>query len=249
MSVTMTEMIRKVQRDTGFPRFKFMSVDDIRETILMESVKTFTHYFPYKSYFTIRPDIDSVDPQNYPGLMQITPDDAEPEKIYDVGMCFSSNDIAAGGYPRDLGRTVYGGQMSIGALMYNQLNINMMSITQPQQLTCEYIQPNLVQFYPKQRFRSLNEKPIIIELMLYHSDDLRTIPNSYEQFFRKLCVLDCKKFIYDKYKDMDDETYAGHQIRTKIQDYADAESKIEDLCEKMDEESFKNPDRIDFFVV
>ena len=29
--------------------------------------------------------------------MQITPDDAEPEKIYDVGMCFSSNDIAAGG--------------------------------------------------------------------------------------------------------------------------------------------------------
>jgi hypothetical protein len=34
-----------------------------------------------------------------------------------------------------------------------------------------------------------------------------------------------------------------------IQSYSDAESEIEALEEKMDEESFKNPERIDFWVV
>lgn len=248
MSKTLTDCIQYCQRRLGVPRFNFISVDQIRTVIIEDALVSFSQKIPYKTYYAIRPCEDAVDQERFPGLFRIQPEDCPPEKIYDVGMIFSSADIAIGGYPRDLGRTVYGGQMAIGALLYNQLNINLMSMGQPQQITCEYIQPNLVQVYPKTRFYSDN-RPLVIELMVDHKDDLSTVPNAYYPTFRKLAEWYCKLYVYDMYKDWDDETVAGHQVRTKIQDYSDAQSKIDEIEDALQEEVAKNPDRIDFFVV
>lgn len=248
MSVTMTEMIREVQVSTGFPRFNFLTVDEIKNRIIDRCIKDFTHYFPYKTIFVLYPDEDAVNPQMFPGLMKIVPKDAPIEKIYDTGMVYNSSNLAMGGYPRDLGRTVYGGGIGIGSVLYNQLNVNLMSMVQPQQTTGEFVGPNMIQLYPKRAFYGANNC-VCIELLLYHADDLSTVPNSYEDFFRKLCILTIKHMIYERYKDWEDETVAGHQIRTKVQAWSDSEDKIEELKEKMDEECFKNPDRSDYFYI
>lgn len=245
----MTEMIKWVQKRTGYPRFKFMTPEEIRDEIVDSVLPSYGHYFPYKTYYVIDPTTDAVDSTRFPGLFKIEPLDCPPEDIRDVGMIFCSQDIAVGGYPRDLGRTLYGGQMSIGALLYNQLNINLMSMGQAQQITCEFVQPNMVQVYPKRRFFSQGT-PLIVELFVKHLPNLSTIQPCYEEvFFRKLCEWYCKLYIYDKYKDWDDETVAGMQVRTKVQEYANAQDKIDDLEEKMEEEVFHDPDRIDFFCV
>ena len=136
----MTEMIKWVQKRTGYPRFKFMTPEEIRDEIIDSVLPDYGHYFPYKAYYVIDPTTDAVDSTRFPGLFRR-------------------------GYPRDLGRTIYGGQMSIGAMLYNQLNINLMSMTQPQQVTCEFIQPNMVQVYPKRRFFSQGT-PLVIELFV-----------------------------------------------------------------------------------
>lgn len=248
MSVTMTEMVRDVQNYTGYPRFKFLREDEIVEIIKNLCIKDFTHYFPYKTIFPIYPGEDAVDENKFPGLFKIVPDDAPIEKVYDTGMVYTGNDIAVGGYPRDLGRSVYGGSMGLGSLLYNQMNINIMSMTQPQQLTAEFLQPNFVQLYPKRRYFG-SQRLICLELLLYHSDDLRTIPNSYEGLFRELCILHVKNTIFNRYRDWEDETVAGHQIRTKVSNYSDAEDKIETWKEKAHDESFKNPDRTDYFYI
>lgn len=248
MAVTMTDIIREIQKSTGYPRFNFLKEDELVELIVTSCISEFTQRFPYKTIFTIYPDEDAVDASNFPGLFKIIPKDAPIEKIYDTGMVYCGSSIATGGYPRDLGRTVYGGSMGIGALLYNQLNVNMMSMAQPQQITGEYIQPNMIQLYPKRMFYGSSQK-VHIELLMYHADDLHTIPNSYGPMFKKLCVLQAKKLIYDRYKDWDDETVAGHQVRTKVQDYSGAEDKLDELYEKMDDECFKNPDRTDYFYI
>jgi hypothetical protein len=244
----MTSVVRYVQERTGYPRFKFLTENDIANQIKTNAISDFTHYFPYITGFRILPDIDAVDSIKFPGLFRITPKDCDIHKIYDVGMCSMQSDIAMNGYPRDLGRTVYGGSMGVGALLYNQLNINIMSMVQPQQTTTEFIPPNFVQLYPKRKFYGLHEQ-VWVELLLYHADDLHTIPNSYEMWFKKLSVLYCKALIYDKYKDLDNEVIGGHQVRTMIQSYSNAEDDIETLKEKMEEEYAKNPDRIDFYSV
>ncbi len=245
----LTETIKWCQKRIGYPRFKFMTPDEIRDEIIDSALPMYSHKFPYKTYYKIDPTTDAVDQSRYPGLFRITPEDCPPEDIYDIGMIFCSQDMAVGGYPRDLGRTIYGGQMSIGALLYNQLNINLMSMGQPQQITCEFVQPNMVQVYPKRRFFSQGT-PLIVELFVKHSQDLSTVQNwYYDIFFKKLCEWYCKLYIYDKYKDWDDETVAGMQVRTKVQEYSNAQDKIDELEEKMEEEVFHDPDRIDFYCV
>lgn len=244
----MTSVIRECQRLTGFPRFKFINEDEMAEIIRETVIPKFTESFPYKTIFCLYPDEDEVDPDNFPGLFKIVPKDAPIEKIYDCGMVYSGNDIAMGGYPRDLGRTVYGGSGGLGAVLYNQISINMMSMMQPQQLTCEYIQPNYVQLYPKRRFFGATQL-VCLELLLYHSDDLATIPNSYGNWFKTLSALEVKRTIYERYKDYEDDSVAGHSIRTKVQEYSGVEDKIDELLEKMSDECFKNPDRTDYFYV
>lgn len=247
--LNMTEIIRYIESRLGKPRFNFLTPDDIHDTIVLHVLPEFDIYYPYKTYFTIWPNEDAVDPVNLPGLCKIQPVDCGIEAIRDVGMCFSASDIAVGGYPRDLGRSVYGGFFSIGVLLSNQVNANMMSMVQPQQITCEYVKPNFVQFYPKQRFAVGSCQPVVIELFARHSDNLQTINDGYESIFRQLSLLACQRRVYDLYKDMEDETVAGHQVRTKIQEYSGADDKFQELLDKMDEDSFKNPDRIDLFYV
>ncbi len=253
MGTTLTGMVQHVQKRTGYPRFKFLTEDEIVEEIRTSAIPEFTHYFPWKTYFQIIPEQDAVDEKKYPGLFRIKPKDCDPDKIYDVGMCFLQSDIAAGGYPRDLGRTIYGGGYGgagVGVLLYNQLNVNVMSMSQPQQTTCEYLQDGFVQLYPKQKWYGTQQQ-IIIELLCYHADDLHTIPKSYEMQFRKLCVLYCKALIYDRYRDIgENEIVGGHQVHTMISQYSEAESQIEELREWMDDEYMMNPDRgYDFFIV
>jgi hypothetical protein len=248
MGITMSSVLRFCQRSLGYPRFKFLSDDEIVDIIQEDVINDFTPYFPYKTIFALDPALDLVDDINFPGLFKIEPLDCDINRIYDTGMVFVRNDIAVGGYPRDMGRTVYGGSMGIGALLYNQLNVNIMSMMQGQQTTGEYIQPNFIQIYPKRRwFGGTNQ--ILIELLLYHAPDLHTIPNAYERIFKELTVLWVKSRIYERYKDLEDETYAGHAVRTKVQSYSNAEDSLNSLHEKMDEESFRNPDRFDLPVI
>jgi hypothetical protein len=249
MGLNMSSVVRYVQKRTGYPRFKFITEDEIAEEVVTSAIPTFTHYFPYKTYFRIIPELDAVDENKFPGLFKIVPKDCDPSKIYDMGMVFIQSDIAMGGYPRDLGRTIYGGGIGITALLYNQLNINIMSMVQPQQCTSEYLGGNLVQLYPKRRWYGTQQQ-IMIELMVYHADDLHTIPNCYELNFRKLCVLYCKALIYDRYKDLaETQIIGGHEARTMIDSYSNAESDIDSWEEWGQDEMFKNPDRIDFFIV
>ncbi len=148
-----------------------------------------------------------------------------------------------------MGRSVYGAAGGIGGILYGQLRANLASMVQPQHITGEYIQPNFIQLYPKEAMRDMPGRQCMVVVKLYHADDLSTIPNSYELWFQELSALHCKHIVYEKYKDYEDETVAGHQIRTKVQEWSGAEDKIKELEEKFDEEALKNPDQFDFFVV
>jgi hypothetical protein len=244
MGITLTSVLRFIQMKTGYQRFRFISENEIIQNIKDCAIPDFTHYFPYKVYFPLHED-DLYDEDHYPGLFKIIPADAPISKIYGTGMVFSSSDLGLGGFPSNIGRNVFGN--SIGAFMYGQMKANMYSIIQPQHITGEFIQPNFIQIYPKRRY--FGHSTLVIELLLYHADDLHTIKNAYEQLFSKLCLLHTKQYIYELYKDLEDETVAGHQVRTKISSYADAGDKLDELYEKMEEESFKNPDRFDFPII
>lgn len=247
--MTLTTTIRDVQRALGYPRFNFIKDEEIVEIVQDVCIRDFTQKFPYITLYLLHPKTDAVDPERFPGLMKIEPLDAGPECIYDVGCAYCAADLAMGGYPRDMGRTIYGGSLGIGAALYNQLNINMMSMVQPQQITTEYIQPNFVQLYPKRRFMFGYDHQVAIQLLCYHAKDLHTIPNAYDKLWRELCILQVKDTIYQRYKDWEDETVAGHQIRTKIQSFADAASDLQSWYDKADDECYRNPDRLDLYVV
>jgi hypothetical protein len=245
----MTDVIQYVQEECGYPRFKFITEEGIERVIKKRGIRTFTHWFPYKTIFPLDLVEDAVDPVAYPGLFRIVPDDAPIEKIYDTGMVFYSGDIGLGGYPMGMGRSVYGAAGGIGGVLYGQLRANLASIIQPQHTTGEYIQPNFIQLYPKEAMRHQPGRHVHIELLLYHADDLSTIPNSYELWFLDLCALCAKHIIYEKYKDYEDDTIGGHQIRTKISEYSGSEDKIQELRDKFAEEVIRDPNRIDFFIV
>lgn len=246
--MNMTEALQYIQDELGFERFKFINIKDIIRIITTKSLKSYSEYFPFKTLWRINPETDAVDQQQFPGLFKIIPDDCPIENIMDVGMVYTSSDQAVGGFTRSLGRSVYG---SINALIYNQLATNIASAMTPQQTTCEFVRPNMVQLYPKNRFQYGNlASAISIELLLVHNPNLTTINFTYRQLFLDLCTLDCKIYIYNKYRDLaENGMIGGHQVYPSIQEYSSAKDERKELFTTMQEEFSKNPDRHDFFYI
>ncbi len=79
-------------------------------------------------------------------------------------------------------------------------------------------------------------------------DPRSAIPNAYELWFLDVCTWSAKHVIYEKYKDYEDDSIAGHQIRTKVSEWSGAEDKLKDMQDEFKEEVMRNPDRLDFFI-
>jgi len=247
MSFSLSEVLEHVQDETGWSRFNYISIKDIMRQ-LDKTRKTFSDYFPYKTYYPLQTQADAVDPVHRPGLFYIKPDDCPISDIIDSGMVFSSGDMHLGGFHTTINTSVYSRP---NALMYGQMRANIASMMTPQTTTGEFTPPNLIQLYPLSRFRNgSGASVVIIELLLRHSPSLTTVQPAYREMYLQLAELDVMKFIYNKYRDLAEQgVIGGHQVNTMIGEFSSARQDRRDMLKEWDTEAFRNPDRMDAFFI
>lgn len=100
--------------------------------------------------------------------------------------------------------------------------------------------PFLPEFLPPDRFRVNNgtyyKDQIIINVELSFSKELYDIPITQRQAFYKLALLDAKRYFWSHLKYYKDFQTAIASFNLPIDDWADAESRREELLEKWDEQ-------------
>ena len=98
--------------------------------------------------------------------------------------------------------------------------------------------PFIPEFIPPNRFRIQNgtyyKDRVIIKVEISYSEELYDIPMSLRQSFFKLALLDVKRYLYHNLKYWDGFETAVARFNLKIEDWADAEGKREELINDWD---------------
>ena len=77
---------------------------------------------------------------------------------------------------------------------------------------------------------------VILELCVVHAKDLSTLKYSYLEYITELFTLDCKRILYEDMKHSDKINSQFATFDLKIDDWANAKDKREELLEKWDRE-------------
>ena len=99
--------------------------------------------------------------------------------------------------------------------------------------------PFLTEFLPPNRFRVNNgtyyKDQVIIGVEVSYSTELYDIPMTLRQAFYKLALLDAKRYFWNQMKYWKDFQTSIASFNLQIDDWADAESKREELLEQWDQ--------------
>lgn len=214
-----------------------LPVDDdqlYQDIILDDTLLTFSTYYPRvlsvpANLNELRIDNDKqntvADMSNIYKLPPIVTD-ASDRIIIGIESIHPYNDMRYQSVP-----SAYETIESFQALAISQTVGDLASVMEP---------PFLPEFLPPDRFRVNNgtyyKDQIIINVELSFSKELYDIPITLRQAFYKLALLDAKRYFWNQMKYYKEFQTAIASFNLQIDDWADAESKREDLLEQWDQQ-------------
>jgi hypothetical protein len=231
MALSLTYALQHIKRMLGASHRPLpIGDEEILEIIKMESLYTFSNYYPFQFNITIN---GSNQVPNEKGVYYL---DGQGLEILGVAKVFRSEPTDYGYY----GECCYTNQsiMSPVEALNTQMVTDLVSMSQVPN-TFNYIAPNRLELFPK----NIIEENIIVTVKAVHPEHLATIPMSFREVFLKLCLLDVKITLWNILKQFSDLTTAVGNFNLKIEDYENAQNEREELLELMSTSYMKEANR------
>lgn len=227
--ITPQFLLSKLKRKLGAKSIKLSYTDEeLLEILYDDTIPTFSIYFPMR--IPMKVDLDTCKPakeftENESQLayhLDFLPDNMNLIEVESIDF-----------YNETIGRyyDYPTGTMDSFELFTAQVNQGMVEDMLNTPITHYTLEPDILVI--DQPF-SLNTKIVTLNLLVEHSHDLSTIKFTYLDKIMELFTLDCKIALYEDMKHHDGIDTTFNQIELKIDTWADAESKREDLMQRWD---------------
>lgn len=222
--MNMTDLLNRVKRRLGL-KYSNIPIDDqdLIDTIIEESLPTFSGYFQYNINMPLDLSESNKIPGEKYGYFINTDVLADGMSILGVSNV-SYEDIY-----RTYGDMYYNGISPIDFIS-SAANANLSGVTNIP-ITWNFQEPNRIIF--DEAIESIVK--LNLELVTTHNPSLITIPKSRENEFIKLVLLDIKIFLYNNFKHYDNIDSPFGQINLRLDDWNGAEGDRESLLQKWDE--------------
>lgn len=232
--LTSTSILNFIERKFGYGFNELeLNPDDILSTIRMETLPTYSKYFPYIIDHLINPLEDKV--PNYENRYYLK---VEDYTVLGVAEVFLSNtyygDIVGLGYSAAVTNNGAEAQM-----VQDILSANRVPVTHKY-----YAEDESVAVYPG----GLMNKSVLCRIKVVHPDDFSTIPLNMRDEFLKLCLYDVQEAIYPLRRRFANLQTAFGNIELFVDDLAEATSRKEELFEKWRRNIIKAPNRKKLYI-
>lgn len=250
MYQTLSEIITLCKQDMGLRDLpKPVTDEEIQWRLVHSALKDFSIRYPYTAKFLIGENNKMCKPyvgvptnhtNTYSGVYQI------PKHYYQEQIIFSVTNVEImrpNGY-NDLyvPQGMIGDPASIMMGLASIQAVGAMARQMTHALTWDFKAPDILIVY-----NGWTGGNYEIELAMSHDPSLSTIPPSTLPTFRELCLYDMEEFIYNKLKRVQSLDLGVGSIELKIDDWADAGSKRQELLKELDETCALDFEHIQYF--
>ena len=193
----------------------------IHDVLKLETIKTYSQFFPQT--ITMEFKLDELDTlyNSYMKTSVVLPDIFGGRTIISVRDVFPGKMTQGAGYQHP---ELAPGDDFFQDVMLGHAYASLTSAVSPP-FTFEFEHPNIIHMYNYASYA----KDLTVKVDLEHFANLSSIPPSQFESFRELAIYDVKAFLYGILKHYTDLSTALGNINLKIDDWADAESKREEL--------------------
>lgn len=233
MAITMSSSLNHIYRKLGLSLMPSpLLAEHYEKMILEESLPTFSTYYPYLYKVMVYPDQHQVPMEN--GKFYLIPEDENIEIIgvkeyYRAGL----NDeffIDSLQYTRT--------QNPYDVMAVQSLHNVASATTMPD--TFLYYSPNIIEIFPKS---TRQVAKLIVTTKAVHPAHLMTIPSTLREQWNKLIEYDAKISAYELLKNVDGAQTPFGNIDLKVDRWADAEDKRDQLLELWHSKAIREPNR------
>lgn len=203
------------------------------EVIANDTLDTFSRFFPFSMKYMLNPntpkkngyyilDLDSI----APGVEMIGVSDIDWETFASDGLYqgnrygifdylnyqYSAEDVA-----------LLQGRADLASMFNNQI-------------MCDFKEPNMVRIYNTVGGDiTVGIRNIPINILLKHSKNLMTIPQTMMETFEQLAEADVAGFLYQSLKFYEDTETAYANLNLRLSDWQDIYNRREDIVQKLEE--------------
>ncbi len=196
----------------------------IHEVLKLETIKTYSQFFPQTITMEFKLDELEVIYQSYMKTTVLIPDIFGGRQIISVRDVFPGKMTQGAGY---MYPELAPGDQFYQSVMLGHAYAHLTSAVSPP-YTFEFEHPNIIHMYNYASYA----RDLTIKVDLEHFSNLSSIPPSQFESFRQLAILDVKIFLYGILKHYTDLSTAHGNINLKIDDWADAQSQRDQLIQE-----------------
>lgn len=225
--MNLSELITSIKMKLGIYGIA-VPVENIDQTIhdvlKLETIKTYSQFFPQTITMEFRLDEMEVLFQSYMKTSVLIPDLFGGRTIISVRDVFPGKMTQGAGY---MYPELAPGDEFFQSIMLGHAQAHLTSAVSPP-FTFEFEHPNIIHMYNYASYA----RDLTIKVDLEHFSNLSSIPPSQFESFRQLAVLDVKALLYGMLKHYTDLSTALGTINLKIDDWADAQSQRDQLIQE-----------------
>ena len=213
MPVNATAVLRYIERELGVSHMEVLELSkkDFMETVIQETLPTYSNYFPCYPKLTIDPKAEAV--PGHIGIYYLKTD----YEILGVSKCFY-NEVQLGIFP-----SYWRGTNPLDNYMIN--SIESIAVLP---LTFEYHTPNMVEIFPKTKVMS----NLLVELKAVHPAHMGTVTIAMREHFMKLAYLDVASALFPIRQRFANMNTIYGSIELFMDKLAEAKDKRDELLEK-----------------
>lgn len=228
MSLNATSILRHIERKLGASHHLLeLSQDDIIDTVVQETLPTFSNYFPYFDQLNVNPGQDNV-----PGHM---------------GWYFLRTEFEVLGVSKVLINYIESGIPNLSAYYSNPFDMQLLSDMESAVLnptTFKYRAPDKVEIFPKNTYI----QSMYVEIKCIHPKHFQTIPMNLREEFLKLAHYDVCESLYPIRRRFQNIGTTFGSLDLFMEQLENAADKKEELLEKWKTNVLKNSNRKKLFI-
>jgi len=212
MALNPTVVLRHIERKLGASHHQLeLSQEDIIQTVIDESLLTFSNYFPHFVKIEVNPEEDLVEGHNN-GVYHLKTE----HQVLGISKIFHNN--TESGLPNI--SSYYGNPFD------RQIQADMMSLVE-NPILFEYHAPNIFEVYPK----SMYWRQFLVQCRVVHPAHMATIPLSMRDEFLKLALYDVQESLLKIRHHFSNINTTFGNIELFMQDLEEASQKRQELLE------------------
>jgi len=228
MPINPTQVLRHIERKLGASHYQLeLSREDIIQTVIDETLPTFSNYFPYEHSLLIDPAQDRVEGH--------------------IGVQYLKTDFDIVGISKVLINNVEAGLPNISSFYSNPFDMAMQNTLESMVVnptTYRWVSPDKIEIFPKNTLI----RELLVVLKVVHPKHMKTIPMNLRDEFYKLALYDVCESLYPIRQRFSNIQTTFGSIELFMQQLEEASSKREELLEKWRSNFLKSPNRKKIFV-